>query len=114
MSRLKYLLSQSDIFSHFGTVKADTTGTSSSAPPAAGKGGLSKGASSGNLSKSGSQSNFNSKSGRRNRAASEELDEDEKAMAREEDEDAEEDAGPGMKGSVLRQQPSCISGGKMR
>jgi hypothetical protein len=119
--RLKYLLSQSDIFSHFGAVKTDTTGSSGpGAAPAASSSkqgssaNLSKAASSGNLAKSASGTNL-SKSGRRNRAASDELDEDEKAMVREEDdEDGEGEDEEIGKGAVLRVQPSCITGGKMR
>lgn len=112
-ARLKYLLSQSDIFSHFGTVKADTTGTSATGASTQ-VSTSSRGNSSANLSKSGSAGNL-SRAGRRNRAASEELDEDEKAMAREEDGDedgnGESDA---PKGTILKKQPSCITGGTMR
>lgn len=112
--RLKYLLSQSDIFSHFGTVKADTTGTGSGATNGAQVSAGSRGNSSANLSKSGSAANL-SRAGRRNRAASEELDEDEKAMAREEDGDEDGNGdGEGRKGTILLKQPSCITGGTMR
>jgi hypothetical protein len=117
---LKYLLSQSDIFSHFGAVKTDTTGSGASKPLGSGSrsassAALSKNASSGNLAKSGSSSNIAGK-GRRKAAASDELDEDEKAMLRGEDGEEEgegEEEVPG-KGTVLRVQPSIITGGKMR
>ena len=111
-ARLKYLLSQSDIFSHFGTVKADTTGTAANGASTVSA--SSRGNSSANLSKSGSAGNL-SRAGRRNRAASEELDEDEKAMAREEDgdEDGEDNDAP-HKGTILKKQPNCITGGTMR
>jgi hypothetical protein len=113
---LKYLLSQSDIFSHFGAVKTDTTGSGNApAGKVGGSASLSKAGSANNLAKSASATNV-SKSGRRNRAASEELDEDEKAMVREEDDDEENDGEDDTVGkhAVLRVQPSSITGGKMR
>ena len=93
--RLKYLLSQSDIFSHFGAVKADTTGnsmkppTSTSAPKSVGSRGKRATAA----------------------AAADELDDDERALA---DEEADEDDASDKKGTVLLKQPSCVSGGAMR
>jgi hypothetical protein len=116
LCRLKYLLSQSDIFSHFGAVKTDTTGSGNApAGKIGGSASLSKAGSANNLAKSASATNV-SKSGRRNRAASEELDEDEKAMVREEDDDEENDGEDDTVGkhAVLRVQPSSITGGKMR
>jgi hypothetical protein len=116
LCRLKYLLSQSDIFSHFGAVKTDTTGSGNApAGKVGGSASLSKAGSANNLAKSASATNV-SKSGRRNRAASEELDEDEKAMVREEDDDEENDGEDDTVGkhAVLRVQPSSITGGKMR
>ena len=95
MNRLKYLLSQSDIFSHFGAVKADTTGnsmkppTSTSAPKSVGSRGKRATAA----------------------AAADELDDDERALA---DEEADEDDASDKKGTVLLKQPSCVSGGAMR
>lgn len=110
-ARLKYLLSQSDIFSHFGTVKADTTGSTATGGNAAAA--TSRSGSSANLAKSGSAANL-SRAGRRNRAASEELDEDEKAMAREEGDEEEGDGADAHKTTHLKAQPTCITGGKMR
>lgn len=100
------MLSQSDIFSHFGTVKLDTSG----AKP------VSKSGSATGLAKSASNSNLGRS--RRGRAASEELDEDEKAMAREEDDSeeggAEEETHTQHRNAHLTKQPSCITGGQMR
>ena len=102
-ARLKYLLSQSDIFSHFGaTAKKD-------APPAR----------SASLASIDSQSsNTQSKSKHRGRKASgpaeEEMDDDEKAMAAEIDENEDDDNANKKKSSHLFKQPSCITGGQMR
>jgi hypothetical protein len=117
--RLKYLLSQSDIFSHFGTVKSDTTG--------GGMGGSGGGkSSSGNLTKSASSSSLGGRGGAGRRArntASDELDDDERAMVQEEDGEDEEGEGGGTdstvqtaggKSAILLKQPSCITGGAMR
>jgi hypothetical protein len=98
--RLKFLLAQSDIFSHFGSVKAGGVSASSSAAASANRTGI--------------------KNSRRN-VSSEDLDEDEKAMQEEELEGDEEGDGAGAaasakhQGSVmLTKQPSCITGGAMR
>ncbi len=98
--RLKYLLSQSDIFSHFGNVKAGGVATSAAAAAASSSGGRSL------------------KNSRRN-VSSDELDDDEKELARAEldDEDGEAagDATAKHQGSaMLTKQPSCITGGAMR
>lgn len=88
-ARLKYLLSQSDIFSHFGVGnKAAAMVDESSMPPPSGK----------------------SRSDRRG-AATEELDEDEIAIMNQED-DVEEKA-PAQH-HTLDVQPSWVSGGQMR
>jgi hypothetical protein len=94
------LLAQSDIFSHFGNVKAGGVSASSSAAASANRTGI--------------------KNSRRN-VSSEDLDEDEKAMQEEEldgDEDGDAAGAASAKqhqGSVmLTKQPSCITGGAMR
>ena len=83
-ARLKYLLSQSDIFGHFGVNKK---------PDDAKK--------------------PQSKVDRRAAAAADELDEDEKAMLDEEN-DEDDSAVPKHENTVLLQQPSWVSGGQMR
>lgn len=79
------MLSQSDIFSHFGATKGIE------------------------------QSVHESKSGQSRRAvvAADELDDDERAMAQEIGEDENEENGEGRSTLLLRQ-PSCIKGGTMR
>ncbi|KAJ1380870.1 hypothetical protein B484DRAFT_411898, partial [Ochromonadaceae sp. CCMP2298] len=85
---LKFLLSQSDIFSHFGAVKADTSGHGMTTGPAKTTG-----------------SRRGDRESREKSSAPDELDDDEKAMAEEDDEN---------KGQLLLKQPSCISFGLMR
>lgn len=87
--RLKYLLSQSDIFSHFGAVSAGGGVPTVAAPVA------------------------NSKNSRRKASAEDELDEDEKRIAQElgDEEDTAEKKTPH---TFLKVQPSCVSGGEMR
>jgi SWI/SNF-related matrix-associated actin-dependent regulator of chromatin subfamily A member 5 len=89
-ARLKYLLSQSDIFSHFGVNKK-------SAPPAPSPVATKKG-------------------DRRGASASgpDELDEDEQAMLDEENDDDDGDVDPSKQKTLLVQQPSWVSGGPMR
>jgi hypothetical protein len=115
MIRLKYLLSQSDIFSHFGAVRS---GVSSDAS-AAGKPGVSGGGTSAN----GGGSNRSSKlTTRRSAATLDELDEDERAMVDEAVDDDEAGGGGthphgqhhSSASTVLTAQPECISGGQMR
>jgi SWI/SNF-related matrix-associated actin-dependent regulator of chromatin subfamily A member 5 len=83
-ARLKYLLSQSDIFGHFGLKKKSPPADASGRPR-----------------------------GDRRVSSSEELDEDEKAMLEEEDEH-EDGAPAGHENTILLQQPSWVSGGAMR
>eukprot|EP00981_Chlorochromonas_danica_P005429 scaffold1091_cov164-Ochromonas_danica.AAC.52 len=90
-ARLKYLLSQSDIFSHFGATK--------------------------NLSSSSTSMQGKNGSRRRPSAPEEEMDDDERAMAKEvgddDDNEAEAEETPPQT-TVLLRQPSCVSGGAMR
>ena len=100
-SRLKYLLSQSDIFSHFGVgggkAKADSSSSSSSSSSASAAGGkISRGRRSNNALNS-----------------LDEMDDDERAMAKAAGDD-DEDAGEQPQATVLLRQPACISGGAMR
>ena len=83
-ARLKYLLSQSDIFGHFGVSK-----------------------------KPDDDKKPQSKADRRAAAAADELDEDEKAMLDEENDEGES-ADTKHENTVLLQQPSWVSGGQMR
>lgn len=85
MDRLKYLLSQSDIFSHFGVNKSPP-------PPTPTK-------------KEGSKAG-------RPQAVSDELDDDEKFMLNEENDENGEEA-PKQQATLLVQ-PSWVSGGQMR
>lgn len=92
MCRLKFLLSQSDIFSHFGSVK----GLNSTAAPT-------------------KESATTKSAGRRRNASSnalDELDDDEKAMAQEigDDEAEEEQSNKVPQNTVLLKQPNCIVG----
>ena len=102
-ARLKYLLSQSDIFSHFGATAKD-------APPPARSASM--------ASIDSQSSNTQSKSKHRGRKASgpaeDEMDDDEKAMAAEIDENEDDDNANKKKSSHLFKQPSCITGGQMR
>lgn len=88
--RLKYLLSQSDIFSHFGATK--------------------------NLSSSSTNTEGKSGSRRRPSAPEEEMDDDERAMAKEvgDDDNETETQQTPPQTTVLLRQPSCVSGGAMR
>lgn len=88
-ARLKYLLSQSDIFAHFGAGKSSLKSTAAST--------LSQEA-------SGRRSH-------RTAAVSDDLDEDEKALLNEEE--GEEEA-PSTRNTMLLKQPSIVSGGQMR
>jgi len=121
-ARLKYLLSQSDIFAHFG--KGGGGGGSSAAAAAAAAGG---GSSSGGVAASASSASLNSntaadgKRSRRSRKggkadAEDALDEDEAAIVAEVDEDEEEgqDGSKKKKGTVLLKQPSIMTGGQLR
>ena len=103
--RLKYLLSQSDIFSHFGVGGGKGGKAAANTPSEAAAA----------SSSSSSSSSAGVKRGRRSNNAlnnMDEMDDDERAMAKEEDDD---DGGNGQpKGTVLLRQPSCISGGAMR
>ena len=89
--RLKYLLNQSDIFSHFGVGSKTGQAIVSSAPSA-------------NITKS---------RGRRSTTALDEMDDDERAMAEaaggDDDNDDEK-----VKETIMLRQPSCVSGGTMR
>ncbi len=86
---MKYLLSQSDIFSHFGGHSSDSKSADKEVKSA-----------------------FGSK---RRSAAAEELDDDERAMAKEiGDGDNEDEMTVAIETRVLLRQPSCISGGDMR
>lgn len=112
--RLKYLLSQSDIFSHFGNNKGKASAGAGSAVAAESKKaegqpektkrrGRPPGSANGTSSKD--KDNFD------------EMDEDEKAIAREigaDDDETAESAVAQQKNTVLLKQPSCISGGQMR
>eukprot|EP01038_Epipyxis_sp_PR26KG_P008238 gene8238-11148_t len=103
-ARLKFLLAQSDIFSHFGAVKGmNTSNPSESSAPVKGKG---RGRPSGS-------------SGRPAVSNQDELDDDEKAMAKEvEDEEEEGNTSSSVANKkesfFLLKQPSIISGGAMR
>ena len=92
---MKYLLGQSDIFSHFG-VGGGKPGSSASAAAASEKTSQPKGR------------------GRRAAAAADEMDDDEKAMAKAAggEDDGDEDSSP--QGTVLLRQPNSVSGGAMR
>ena len=93
--RLKYLLSQSDIFSHFGKgAKSSSTLASESSASSSGK----------------------AEKSRRGRkpGVSEELDEDEEYMARELGGDDDDDCGTQDAATILLKQPSCITGGSLR
>lgn len=104
-ARLKYLLSQSDIFSHFGVgndnKKDNNSSNSANATSATSKGG-------------------DSKPGSRHRTSGgntggEDLDEDEKAMAKEiGDDDNDEGDAEEVHHTILTKQPRLISGGDMR
>lgn len=97
MCRLKYLVSQSDIFSHFGQMKGPA--------PAAKDTKESEGK--GRRGKAGG--------GGRRGAASDELDEDEQAILKEAEDEDEEGGGSGkVMNTILLKQPTCISGGAMR
>ncbi len=85
--RLKYLLSQSDIFGHFGV---------------------------GRQYKEEVEKKAESKKDRRSRGDTEELDEDEKAMAHEIGDDEDGDGEVENKQTVLLKQPSIISHGQLR
>lgn len=84
--RLKYLLSQSDIFAHFGT------GKSTAPAPSA----QSKGADT-------------DRRAHRTAAANEDLDDDERALLK--DEESEEVS---ARGTLLLMQPTLVSGGQLR
>ena len=91
-ARLKYLLSQSDIFSHFGVGKAP--GTANAPRP------------------SSSSTDAASPVGKRNRESKqnlEEMDDDERALMAE-----EADEGPSAHRSLIVKQPSIITGGQLR
>jgi SWI/SNF-related matrix-associated actin-dependent regulator of chromatin subfamily A member 5 len=101
-ARLKFLLSQSDIFSHFGAVKADTTldlkATSAASSSSSKK-----------VTKRGSATGLD------------EMDEDERAMAAAEEDEADGADGTGnvsgsrsKKNTHLSKQPDIITGGEMR
>jgi len=78
-------LNQSDIFSHFGVGKGKSSSSSGAKE----------------------QQPSGDSRGRGRRAATEEMDEDEKALAGEE-------GGDQVESTILLKQPSCISGGAMR
>jgi hypothetical protein len=89
LDRLKYLLSQSDIFSHFGLGEGKPAVSSVTKP---GKCGQRHSRSSGTF---------------------DEMDDDERAMAKatgNDDDEAEAES----TGTVLLRQPSCVNGGAMR
>lgn len=94
ITRLKYLLGQSDIFSHFGVGggKPSSSATAAASAAAAGP----------------------AKRGRRPAAQADEMDDDEKAMAKAAggEDEGDEDGAP--QGTVLLRQPSSVSGGQMR
>jgi len=109
-ARLKYLLSQSDIFSHFGA----TAQTIKNNPPPRSQSMASIDSQSSNTQSKG-KSKSKHRHGKDDKDDMDEMDEDEKAMAAEVDEDNEEDEAPlKKKSSHLFKQPSCISGGQMR
>lgn len=92
---MKYLLSQSDIFSHFGKgAKSSSTLASESSASSSGK----------------------AEKSRRGRkpGVSEELDEDEEYMARELGGDDDDEGGTEDAATILLKQPSCITGGNLR
>lgn len=91
--RLKYLLSQSDIFAHFGSGKFFTENKKNSLPASASSASLSK---------------ANKKGGE-----TEDLDEDEKAMA-EEIGEGDDEGEIVVHPTILSKQPSIIVGGEMR
>eukprot|EP01035_Chromulina_nebulosa_P022015 gene22015-28499_t len=91
-ARLKFLLSQSDIFSHFGAVKEQSLSSSGKAAASA----------------PGRRATSSSSAAA---TASEDLDEDEKAMLDEEEDEANESIG---KTTMLLKQPTCITGGALR
>ena len=95
--RLKYLLNQSDIFSHFGNGKGGPMPEKSSDKKPDGEKG---------------------KRGRRamRQSGFDEMDEDEQAIAREigSDEDEAGSSATSSAATVLLAQPSCIAGGAMR
>jgi hypothetical protein len=92
--RLKYLLGQSDIFSHFGVGGGKPSSSASAAASSAAAG--------------------PAKRGRRAAAQADEMDDDEKAMAKAAggEDEGEDDSSP--QGTVLLRQPSSVSGGQMR
>lgn len=85
--RLKYLLNQSDIFAHFGIGKksVDTLG--------------------------GDENKKGKKKGTDN---TEDMDEDERAMFEEEQEEYDSESGSVSKHDILNRQPSIVCGGEMR
>ena len=87
---MKYLLSQSDIFSHFGAAR----GFSSSTQKAV--------------------ADSSNKSSKHRGSTADEMDDDEKAMAQEIGEGDDDDMIDENQATVLLRQPSCISGGEMR
>lgn len=93
LDRLKYLLGQSDIFSHFGVGGGKPSSSASAAASAAAG---------------------PAKRGRRAAAQADEMDDDEKAMAKAAggEDEGEDDSSP--QGTVLLRQPSSVSGGQMR
>jgi hypothetical protein len=92
---LKYLLSQSDIFAHFGSGKSKPPDPKKEIDKKRGRGRPPSGNNGNNF---------------------DELDDDEKAIAKEigSDEDEAESAPAAGHNTVLMAQPSCISGGQMR
>ena len=104
-ARLKYLLGQSDIFSHFGAVKSGDDKSDK---------GLARNQSrSSNLDEDDGKRKKSSK--RRGASAADEMDEDEKAIADELGYDDNDDGEAEKKsGFFLTRQPSVITGGAMR
>eukprot|EP00599_Poterioochromonas_sp_BG-1_P014267 CAMPEP_0173160514 /NCGR_PEP_ID=MMETSP1105-20130129/17906_1 /TAXON_ID=2985 /ORGANISM="Ochromonas sp., Strain BG-1" /LENGTH=655 /DNA_ID=CAMNT_0014079465 /DNA_START=39 /DNA_END=2002 /DNA_ORIENTATION=- len=90
-ARLKYLLSQSDIFSHFGFGKSSDSGAKKDLP------------------------DESSKRTRRSLTSAEDLDEDEKAMAKEiGDDDNDEGETEEPHQTILTRQPRIVTGGDLR
>lgn len=118
-ARLKYLLSQSDIFSHFGNVKkgggAGEVSLKRSAPSNA-----SMASSSSAGDEGGDGEKKAKKRGRKPKheaAQEDEMDDDERAMAADIGYNSDEDTGASTAtpaGTILLTQPKCIAGGQMR